>query len=370
MNHLEADLRLGRRLAKMPQEQTIFSNVELSNHQLTVDPNKLSMCISKCCNPAEDALRENAFCIEFSCRAPNLARNTEALKVVEDNGSFEAFSGDSTGAELWESSLTALLKLLIYEPIRERWVKGKNVLEVGCGIGLPGILCAASGSAFVLLTDCDHLALQICQRNIDKNRHVSNCCKSAVLTWSCSKNDLQSQFEKILQVNTVVQSKLNYPKQCIGSYDLCIGSDLIYTLSGAKKLAATIKIILEASAKKNKRCIGIIAHEIRFALSSIETRNGKRFVKEGYDSALAMFIQAVDRTDTAITSRNETCRIQSFTASNTSTEWLDTVAAYICSDNNAVVSLQGFTEDKEGDIRIILIDNISVIEHVKATTIF
>ncbi|KAK3241697.1 hypothetical protein CYMTET_48557 [Cymbomonas tetramitiformis] len=44
---------------------------------------------------------------------------------------------------------------------------GKDVLELGCGRALPGLLAAQCGSTRVILTDCDHRALDMLRPTID-----------------------------------------------------------------------------------------------------------------------------------------------------------------------------------------------------------
>jgi predicted nicotinamide N-methyase len=47
-------------------------------------------------------------------------------------------------------------------------VRGKSVLELGAGTGLPGIVAASLG-AQVVQTDRDELAMSVCQRNCERN---------------------------------------------------------------------------------------------------------------------------------------------------------------------------------------------------------
>ena len=68
------------------------------------------------------------------------------------------------GLILWESAV-ALGEALV---ARRTIIAGKPVLELGAGLGLPGVVAAQLG-ALVTQTDFDPLALQACARNAELN---------------------------------------------------------------------------------------------------------------------------------------------------------------------------------------------------------
>jgi len=68
-------------------------------------------------------------------------------------------------AELW-SSAVALSRELVDHP---HWVNGKQVLEIGCGLGLPGIVAGKLGASSVVLTDLLPDALRFARRNWEAN---------------------------------------------------------------------------------------------------------------------------------------------------------------------------------------------------------
>lgn len=68
------------------------------------------------------------------------------------------------GLVLWESAV-ALTEALI---ARRDMIAGRTLLELGAGLGLPGIVAAQLG-AEVTQTDCDPLALKVCARNAQLN---------------------------------------------------------------------------------------------------------------------------------------------------------------------------------------------------------
>ncbi|KAL1527452.1 hypothetical protein AB1Y20_016117 [Prymnesium parvum] len=60
--------------------------------------------------------------------------------------------GSWTGTLIWDSAVHATEFLLSNEAWRAS-LEGESVLELGCGLGLPGIVCALLGAAPVVLTD-------------------------------------------------------------------------------------------------------------------------------------------------------------------------------------------------------------------------
>ena len=65
-------------------------------------------------------------------------------------------------AELWASAIA------LATVVAERDLRGRRVLELGCGLGLPSI-AAALGGANVLATDWAPEALDVTRRNAERN---------------------------------------------------------------------------------------------------------------------------------------------------------------------------------------------------------
>jgi predicted nicotinamide N-methyase len=68
-------------------------------------------------------------------------------------------------AELWPSAV-ALSRELVEHP---HWVRGKQVLEIGCGLGLPGIVAGKLGAKAMRLTDLLSEALIFARKNWETN---------------------------------------------------------------------------------------------------------------------------------------------------------------------------------------------------------
>ena len=91
----------------------------------------------------------------------------EDIEQLIDNITQDEFSRDERlpyWAELWHSAV-ALAEFLAEEPDR---VRGKRVLEIGCGLALPGIVAAAAG-ARVTCTDFEEHALLAAELNFLRN---------------------------------------------------------------------------------------------------------------------------------------------------------------------------------------------------------
>ncbi|WP_165250210.1 class I SAM-dependent methyltransferase [Paludisphaera soli] len=69
------------------------------------------------------------------------------------------------GVSLWPSGIALAHEIAV----REAEFRGRSVLELGAGVGLPGIVAATLGTHSVLQTDRDEVALHLCRRNGERN---------------------------------------------------------------------------------------------------------------------------------------------------------------------------------------------------------
>ena len=95
------------------------------------------------------------------------------LRILERPGE------GSVALRLWRSAL-----VLSEHMTQSRFVdvRGKQVLELGCGLGLPGIACAAAGAAHVCLSDVSVDSIELARRNAALNG-LDRVVEAQTLDW-------------------------------------------------------------------------------------------------------------------------------------------------------------------------------------------
>ena len=71
-------------------------------------------------------------------------------------------------------------------------VAGRRVLELGCGVGLVGLVAAACGALSVLMTDNSLASVECARRNAVRNK-VSDTARAAVLDWEAFRTDEEAK---------------------------------------------------------------------------------------------------------------------------------------------------------------------------------
>ncbi|KAL7680940.1 putative lysine methyltransferase, S-adenosyl-L-methionine-dependent methyltransferase [Plasmopara halstedii] len=172
--------------------------------------------------------------------------NADKLVVFREN--------EGQQAKVWDCAL-ALAKILansaLFPP--DFFLK-KRVIELGCGIGVPGLATAALGAEDVVLTDMP-IAVPWIQANIERN-YALGCIAGRV----CAQGLMWGENH---------DNKLH-------SFDIILCSDLIYGHRDiAKRLVQTIVQLSHADT------LIVSAHEARFAgdrgLSFFELLSEKHF---------------------------------------------------------------------------------------------
>lgn len=114
-------------------------------------------------------------------------------------------------AEIWPSSIA------LSEYLCSKDIYGKGLLELGCGVGVVGIVAALEG-AKVLMTDYEEDALKFTRMNIEKN------------------------FTQAMLDPLVVVKYLDWRTPALSrKFDLIIGSDLIYEQRNHEPILNIIK---------------------------------------------------------------------------------------------------------------------------------
>jgi predicted nicotinamide N-methyase len=121
----------------------------------------------------------------------------QPLEAAElpDDGSIEWAPIAPYWAVLWRSGVALARELAGVD------LRGRRVIELGCGLGLPSIVAARNG-ADVLATDMDSEAIELLGRNAREN---DVAVETAVAEWSAPEEIIRR-----------------------GPFDLVIGADVLY----------------------------------------------------------------------------------------------------------------------------------------------
>jgi predicted nicotinamide N-methyase len=133
---------------------------------------------------------ENAIHIKI----PTLDRNLH-LSLIQREAAIEPmFSGASwAGSVLWPAAKIMIEEILMTHKVP---VQGNSVLELGCGLGIPGMICSLLGGSEVVLTEQPQL-VPLINENITSNFN-SQDLKPVALSLSWGK----SRAEKFLEARS------------------------------------------------------------------------------------------------------------------------------------------------------------------------
>lgn len=131
--------------------------------------------------------------------------------------------------------------------------KDRRILELGCGVGLTGIVCASLGARAVILTDLEEVVQQITKPNVEENQRIlttvggrgsPRICAMA-LSWGDTDNeaDVASALDAmapplILGVrnnkngNTNSRNKKASKKKCVNDKDQTFTTSVIPSRKG------------------------------------------------------------------------------------------------------------------------------------------
>jgi predicted nicotinamide N-methyase len=146
-------------------------------------------------------------------RAFLIERPSESDRLLDDPDVHAAFERDEYmpyWADLWPAA-RMLAKVILHEP----WTTGTLALEIGCGLGLPGIVALACGLK-VTFSDYDRCALHFAAANARLNGLDE--FRTLPLDWRSPPPDLRT--------------------------GVLLASDLIYELRNIDPLIAFIKQVL------------------------------------------------------------------------------------------------------------------------------
>ncbi|KAI7839127.1 hypothetical protein COHA_007130 [Chlorella ohadii] len=142
---------------------------------------------------------------------------------------------DLIGLDVWPASI-ALCRYLANHP---EVVAGQQVVELGAGMGLVGLLCAALGAQHVLLTDYEPQVLA----HLDKNAALNGLqkrCASLRLDWRQPAASLAQQQQ--------------------GNWHRIVAADVLYASAVVQPLIATLRLLLHPEG------VTLIGHQVRRAI--------------------------------------------------------------------------------------------------------
>jgi|ERR1043166_2728886 predicted nicotinamide N-methyase len=134
-------------------------------------------------------------------------------RLIDVPAVHEAFAKDEYlpyWADLWPAS-RMMAKAVLHEP----WLPGTEALEIGCGLGLPGIVALSMGVR-VTFSDYDACALRFAADNARLNGFTD--FRTLHLDWRCPPDDLHTS--------------------------VLLASDLVYELRNVVPIVAFIKKVL------------------------------------------------------------------------------------------------------------------------------
>lgn len=161
-----------------------------------------------------DAVRDRVLetvCLEG--RTFHLERPADSDRLLDHPAMHSAFAADEYmpyWADLWPGA-----RILAKAILREPWTPALEALEIGCGLGLPGIVALACGLR-VTFSDYDATALRFAADNARANGFSD--FRLLQLDWRCPPADLR--------------------------FPVILGADLIYEIRSVEPFVALIKRLL------------------------------------------------------------------------------------------------------------------------------
>ncbi|CAH1270555.1 METTL21A [Branchiostoma lanceolatum] len=171
------------------------------------------------------------------------------VKVHGRHGS-ESATYAETGQVVWPASVVLSHYLLQHSHL----VQSRSVLELGAGVGLPGLVAAklTKEPSAVVLTDHTEVILELLQKNTEANfTGDTDGPKAALLNWGADLEEF---------------------KKTHGTFDLILGADIIYWTEQegmAEPLFQTVSTLLSKKAD----AMFVLCHHNRSAQMSKSIRD-------------------------------------------------------------------------------------------------
>jgi predicted nicotinamide N-methyase len=145
--------------------------------------------------------------------APRVGGRTWTITAVQDQDALiesvrtdEDLAAFPYGLMLWASAI-GLAERIAEQP---ELVRGKHVLEIGTGVGLPGLVARALGAVRVAQTDYQETALALARRNATQNG-LAGLVEHRLADWRDFPPDLLSAFDVVLGSDVLYERTLHDP---------------------------------------------------------------------------------------------------------------------------------------------------------------
>ena len=166
------------------------------------------------------------------------------------------YTEGGTGWRVWPCALLLSCWLAANEVDLGLRTKGVRVLELGCGLGLPGLTAAALGAAKTVLTDCLPLLLRTTVRNAKATTLPAGSEASvALLDWDTEAPIADGLEEHFSTEQGVKATQLSFAAAtvdtqdtefepiagpCAERFSLILASDVVYSRRHALQLAVVV----------------------------------------------------------------------------------------------------------------------------------
>jgi predicted nicotinamide N-methyase len=200
----------------------------------------------------------------FPCGASSSERL--ALTVFEqvdsnnnnNNGKPNKIQENQLGFETWKGGELLAAYLLEQSPVKDcsgdastRYtrnaivMKGATVLELGCGVGLPGIMAAKLGATTVIQTDMTHQLLETARLGAQASG-VSDKCLIQTLDWKDVLARNCDNHVDTIKRGLLMSSSPECTNTTAAGFDYIIASDCVYSVETARLLARAVTALADS----------------------------------------------------------------------------------------------------------------------------
>jgi predicted nicotinamide N-methyase len=123
-------------------------------------------------------------------------------------------------------------------------VKGATVLELGCGVGLPGIMAAKLGATTVIQTDMTHELLETARLGAQASG-VGDKCHLKRLDWRDVLAGTSDNHDATIKKGLLETSRHECTSTNAAMFDYIIASDCVYSVQTARLLARVVTALAD-----------------------------------------------------------------------------------------------------------------------------